>query len=88
MLIIKNLSKQYGGQKILDSLSFEVPQGQVLVLIGPSGSGKSTVLRCINGLENYQDGTIDLHGLPKSKIGMVFQNFNLFHNERTDLKFF
>ena len=90
MLKVVNLTKIYdGGVKALDNVSFEVPDGQFLAVIGLSGSGKSTLLRCINLLETIDDGAILLDGVDISepginpdpyrrRIGMVFQNFNLF----------
>jgi len=80
MLTINNLIKKYNQKIVLNELSFNVPRGQVVVLIGPSGSGKSTILRCINGLEIYESGSINFKGVSITKIGMVFQNFNLFNN--------
>jgi phosphonate transport system ATP-binding protein len=90
MLQIKNLTKIYDGRVLaLDKVSFEVPKGQFLAVIGLSGSGKSTLLRCINRLIEPTAGQIiwndidvtdaspeDLR-LIRRKIGMVFQNFNL-----------
>lgn len=86
---IKELSKFYGDHQVLRSVSLQVNKGQVVCLIGPSGSGKSTVLRCINGLESYQGGEVKVFGERvdresdrihhlRSRMGMVFQRFNLF----------
>lgn len=90
MLEIKNLEKVYpNGHKALRNISFSVPQGEFLVIIGLSGSGKSTMLRCINRLHNPTGGEIlfngtDITGLKgsalrkiRSEIGMIFQHFNL-----------
>lgn len=90
MLQVKNLTKIYeGGVLALDDVSFEVPKGQFLAIIGLSGSGKSTLLRCINRLIEPTAGQIIWNGidvtraspeelrLVRRKIGMVFQNFNL-----------
>ncbi|MEA4907573.1 MAG: phosphonate ABC transporter ATP-binding protein [Chloroflexi bacterium] len=90
MLQINNLIKIYeGGVKALDNVSFEVPKGQFLAIIGLSGSGKSTLLRCINRLIEPTSGTILWNGIDvtdasddeirmvRRKIGMVFQHFNL-----------
>jgi phosphonate transport system ATP-binding protein len=90
MLQIKNLTKIYeGGVKALDNVSFEVPDGQFLAVIGLSGSGKSTLLRCINRLVEPTSGQILWDGeditaaaqeeirLIRRRIGMVFQHFNL-----------
>ncbi len=95
MLQVKNLTKIYdGGVKALDNVSFEVPKGQFLAVIGLSGSGKSTLLRCINRLIEPTDGQILWNGQNvtaaspeelrriRRKIGMVFQNFNLVHRSR------
>ena len=88
MLKVKNLNKSFGENKVLDNISFEVESGEVCVLLGKSGVGKTTILRCINGLEDFDCGEIvvdDCEMKNKShilknrdKIGMVFQNFNLF----------
>jgi phosphonate transport system ATP-binding protein len=92
MLQIKNLTKIYGGVVLaLDNVSFEIPKGQFLAVIGLSGSGKSTLLRCINRLVEPTSGQIIWNGLDivtanddelrmiRRKIGMVFQHFNLVH---------
>lgn len=89
LLKIEHLVKQYGNQMILNDISLDVRQGEVIVVVGPSGCGKSTLLRCINALENIQGGTVRLKEEvidPKSKnltdlrqkIGMVFQSYELF----------
>ncbi|HMN60262.1 MAG TPA: phosphonate ABC transporter ATP-binding protein [Anaerolinea sp.] len=90
MLQIKNLTKVYeGGTQALTDVSFEVPKGQFVAVIGLSGSGKSTLLRCINRLVEPTSGSIIWHGLDitqatrddlrmiRRRIGMVFQHFNL-----------
>ncbi len=90
MLKIENLTKVYpNGFKALDDISFEVPDGQFLVIIGLSGSGKSTLLRCINRSIEPSEGSILWNGIDitrandeelrqiRRKIGMVFQHFNL-----------
>jgi len=95
MLQVKNLTKIYdGGVKALDSVTFEVPPGQFLAVIGLSGSGKSTLLRCINRLIDPTAGQIVWDGDDitaaspeemrriRRKIGMVFQHFNLVHRSR------
>jgi len=92
MLQVKNLTKIYeGGVLALDNVSFEVPDGQFLAVIGLSGSGKSTLLRCINRLIDPTEGQILWNGEDvtaaseeglrriRRKIGMVFQHFNLVH---------
>ena len=90
ILEIKNLVKSYDGNKpVLDHLSFSIERGEVVVVIGPSGCGKSTFLRCLNKLENIQEGEILLDGkqIPaeekkvyelRQKVGMVFQSYELF----------
>jgi polar amino acid transport system ATP-binding protein len=86
---VKNLSKSFGSNLVLDDISQHIYPGEKLVVIGPSGSGKSTFLRCLNLLEEPTAGTITVDGevitTPKvdinrvrSKMGMVFQRFNLF----------
>ncbi len=89
MISIKNVSKWYGSFQVLTGCSTEVKNGEVVVVCGPSGSGKSTLIKCVNGLEPFQKGEILIDGvsvgdpktdLPRlrSRIGMVFQNFELF----------
>ena len=86
---IKNISKYFGKFKALDSVNLNVLKGQKVVICGPSGSGKSTLVRCINRLESHDEGEINVlgHSLTddraslesiKSKVSMVFQQFNLF----------
>jgi len=95
MLEVKNLTKIYeGGVLALDNVSFTVPEGQFLAVIGLSGSGKSTLLRCINRLIEPTDGQILWNGEDltaasqeemrryRRKIGMVFQQFNLVHRSK------
>lgn len=91
ILSISNLSKKFGDNVVLKDISTDVTKGEVVVIIGPSGSGKSTFLRCINYLEAPTSGEINFEGqilnpkskekvldIYRSKIGMVFQSFNLF----------
>jgi glutamate/aspartate transport system ATP-binding protein len=89
MISIRNVSKHYGNFKVLTDCSAEVEKGEVIVICGPSGSGKSTLIKCVNGLEPFQQGTITVNGIsvgdPKTNlsklrahVGMVFQNFELF----------
>jgi len=89
MIELTNVSKWYGPFQVLDNCSMRIDKGEVVVICGPSGSGKSTLIKCINGLEPFSKGTITVDGisvgdpstnLPKlrSRIGMVFQNFELF----------
>ncbi len=88
ILRAENIHKYFGKLHVLKGVSLSIQKGEVVVIIGPSGSGKSTFLRCINHLEEYQEGKIYFEGKlvnPKkdvnklrTKIGMVFQHFNLF----------
>jgi len=89
MIKIDAVSKWYGPAQVLKDCSAAVARGEVVVVCGPSGSGKSTLIKCVNGLEPFQKGTITVDGvavsdpktnLPKlrSRIGMVFQHFELF----------
>ncbi|NLY08422.1 MAG: amino acid ABC transporter ATP-binding protein [Tissierellia bacterium] len=89
MISTVNLSKTFGTQQVLNDISEDVTDGEVVVIIGPSGSGKSTFLRCLNLLETPTSGKVvfkgteinapgtDINEIRKS-IGMVFQHFNLF----------
>ena len=91
MLVVKNLKKNFNKNKVLDGIDLSIEKGERIAIIGPSGCGKSTFLRCINLLEKPDSGNIifnnvditkldkDLH-LYREKIGMVFQQFNLFNN--------
>lgn len=74
VLEIRNLHKSFDENIILDGISLDVKKGEVVVVLGPSGCGKSTLLRCVNGLEEIQDGEIIKNG----EVGMVFQNYELF----------
>ena len=89
ILTINHLKKQYDDLTVLKDISLTVHEGEVIVIVGPSGCGKSTLLRCINALEEIQDGEILLDGNPiskksknlagiRQKIGMVFQSYELF----------
>jgi polar amino acid transport system ATP-binding protein len=89
LLEICHIRKSFGGQPVLNDVSLEVEEHQVVCLIGPSGSGKSTLLRCINGLETINAGEIRVHGdritgpgvdvdALRRDVGIVFQSFNLF----------
>ncbi|MDD4977277.1 MAG: amino acid ABC transporter ATP-binding protein [Gallionella sp.] len=89
MISIKNISKHYGSFQVLTDCSAEVEKGEVIVICGPSGSGKSTLIKCVNGLEPFQQGELVVNGIsvgaPKTNlaklrahVGMVFQNFELF----------
>src|SRR6266568_7291071 len=89
MISMNNVSKWYGSFQVLTDCTTEVAKGEVVVVCGPSGSGKSTIIKCVNALEPFQKGEIIVEGisvgdaktnLPKlrSRIGMVFQNFELY----------
>jgi polar amino acid transport system ATP-binding protein len=85
---ILNIHKYFGSVHALQGVSLSVQKGEVVVVVGPSGSGKSTLLRCINRLEEYDEGKIIVDGIPldnaqnintvRREVGMVFQSFNLF----------
>lgn len=89
MINISYLNKWYGKFHALKDINLDIDKGERLVICGPSGSGKSTLIRCINRLEEYQEGSITLDGETldgsvrqtrdlRRKVGMVFQQFNLF----------
>jgi len=86
---VRELHKYFGANEVLKGIDFHVDHGQVVCVIGPSGSGKSTLLRCVNRLEDPTSGTIWVEGVDitdpetdldqvRSRIGIVFQSFNLF----------
>jgi polar amino acid transport system ATP-binding protein len=86
---VRDLHKYFGANEVLKGIDFHVDHGQVVCVIGPSGSGKSTLLRCVNRLEDPTSGTILVEGVDitdpetdldqvRSRIGIVFQSFNLF----------
>ena len=92
MIEIRNLSKNYGDLRVLDDISVDIKQGEIIAIIGPSGGGKSTFLRCINRLEEPDSGHIKINGEDildkksdinkiRQKVSMVFQHFNLFANK-------
>jgi glutamate/aspartate transport system ATP-binding protein len=89
MIEIAGVTKFYGSFQVLKDCSVKVDRGEVIVVCGPSGSGKSTLIKCVNGLEPFDEGSIRVHGIevgdPKTdlpnlrtRVGMVFQNFELF----------
>ena len=89
MIVVDRIAKAFGTHVVLEDFSLTVDKGEVVCVIGPSGSGKSTALRCTNGLESYDRGTITIDGARvnrddpsihalRSETGMVFQRFNLF----------
>ena len=86
---IRNMNKWYGDFHVLKNINLEVTRGEKIVICGPSGSGKSTMIRCINRLEEHQQGDIVVDGTEltndlknidavRREVGMVFQHFNLF----------
>jgi polar amino acid transport system ATP-binding protein len=86
---VRDVTKFFGPLKVLDGVSLDVRQGQMVAIVGRSGSGKSTLLRCMNGLETIQGGEIVICGhevsggksnkaLLRRDVGMVFQSYNLF----------
>jgi putative amino-acid transport system ATP-binding protein len=95
MIKITNLYKSFGELEVLKDINLEVKKGEVIAIIGPSGTGKSTLLRCINYLEEPEEGEIEIDGLKinaknitkkeiyelRRKTSMVFQTYNLFKNK-------
>jgi polar amino acid transport system ATP-binding protein len=89
MIELDNVHKSFGVNHVIRGITTHVSKGEVVCIIGPSGSGKSTILRCINGLEGYDSGSIRFEGIPvnrtaksiiavRTQVSMVFQRFNLF----------
>jgi ABC-type polar amino acid transport system ATPase subunit len=95
MIEIRNLVKNHGSLRVLNGVSVGIRKGEVAAVLGPSGGGKSTLLRCINGLELFEEGEVQVDGVClrpgprrgelretlqklRRRIGMVFQQFNLF----------
>jgi len=89
MIEVRGLQKFFGTHHVLKGVDALVAKGEVVCIIGPSGSGKSTILRCINGLESYSGGSIDIDGVRvdqraasikkiRTEVATVFQRFNLF----------
>jgi ABC-type polar amino acid transport system ATPase subunit len=95
LIEVQNLVKEHGSLRVLDGVSLTVRRGEVAAVIGPSGGGKSTLLRCINGLETFQQGEVRVEDICldgngahrpggetlrrlRQRVGMVFQQFNLF----------
>ena len=89
MINIKNLNKHYGDIKVLNNISIDIKKGEIFAIVGHSGAGKSTLMRCINGLEDYTDGSLkvnnkEIKNLKKDElrefrknIGIIFQHFSL-----------
>jgi general L-amino acid transport system ATP-binding protein len=88
-IVLRDVNKWYGEFHVLKNINLEVDKGQKVVVCGPSGSGKSTMIRCINRLEEHQEGHIVVDGIElthdvknvdaiRREVGMVFQHFNLF----------
>ena len=82
MLEVKNLSKEFNGHRILRDISFTLKDEEIMTIVGPSGAGKTTLLRIIAGLETKDSGEILIDGKPydSGKVGVVFQDYNLFPN--------
>lgn len=91
VISIHELSKSFGDHEVLRKIDIDVKSGEIICIVGSSGSGKSTLLRCVNKLEKQTSGMIKYHGKEvrdiqkdineyRSKVGMVFQSFNLFNN--------
>jgi ABC-type polar amino acid transport system ATPase subunit len=92
VISVRTVSKRYGDRVVLEGVSASVAKGETIAIVGPSGGGKSTLLRCMNYLEAFDAGTIEIAGIElvpnltdrarlrelRSKVGMVFQQFNLF----------
>ena len=89
MITVSHLEKSYGNVKVLSDVSLQIEDGSVYGIIGHSGAGKSTLLRCLNGLEGFSAGSVELLGRKvetlntaeinslRKEVGMIFQNFNL-----------
>jgi len=94
VISVRTLCKRHGDRAVLDQVSAEVARGELIAIVGPSGGGKSTLLRCLNHLEPFDAGAIDIAGFTlrpgprgadartltqlRTKVGMVFQQWNLF----------
>ena len=89
MIELIDIHKSFGAHHVIRGFSMSVSKGEVVCIVGPSGSGKSTILRCINGLESYDSGTVSVEGIRvdravrsiiavRTQVSMVFQRFNLF----------
>ena len=89
MVRLDRVSKRYGAHQVLSDCTTHVMRGEVVVVCGPSGSGKSTLIKCVNGLEPFQGGTVTVDGVDvggrrtdltrlRARVGMVFQHFELY----------
>ena len=94
MISVRSLSKRHGERKVLEGVTAEVAKGETIAIVGPSGGGKSTLLRCMNYLESFDGGEVEIAGVTlrpamggreaailrslRTSVGMVFQQFNLF----------
>jgi len=94
VISVRTLSKRHGERRVLAQVSADVAKGETIAIVGPSGGGKSTLLRCLNYLESFDEGTVEIAGFTlkpgmgrrdaatlrelRTKVGMVFQQFNLF----------
>ncbi|MEA1915164.1 MAG: amino acid ABC transporter ATP-binding protein [Campylobacterota bacterium] len=89
MIEINELNKWYGDFHVLKDINLNIKEGEIVVVCGPSGSGKSTLIRCINYLEQFQEGTLTVNGVEliddvkkikavRENVAMIFQHFNLF----------
>jgi len=86
-IVVRGLTKSFGATRVVDGVSFTIPSGELVALLGPSGGGKSTVLRMIAGLEEPDDGDVELHGaiatrmrVQERAVGFVFQHYALFRH--------
>ena len=86
-ILVRNLTKKYGDFQAVNGVTFEVPAGQLVALLGPSGSGKSSILRIIAGLELADTGSVELTGedathvpVQRRGVGFVFQHYALFRH--------
>ncbi|MGB5918518.1 methionine ABC transporter ATP-binding protein [Arcobacter sp.] len=89
MISIKNLNKYFGDTQVLNNISIDIKKGEIFAIVGHSGAGKSTLMRCINGLEDYSDGSLQVNNKEikelgkeelrafRKNIGMIFQHFSL-----------